>query len=70
LIELDWWQSIDLQGVAITFVPSLHWSNRYLLDKNKTLWGGFVIKSAKHTLYHAGDSGYGKQFSGIGSDLR
>jgi L-ascorbate metabolism protein UlaG (beta-lactamase superfamily) len=66
LIELDWWENIKIKDITITFVPSLHWSNRLGIDKNKALWGGFIINSKAHNIYYAGDSGYGEHFAKIG----
>lgn len=63
-----WYQQYSLtDGLEITFVPSRHWANRGLLDKNTTLWGGFVIKSGDKTIYFGGDSGYGSHFKDIGA---
>lgn len=63
--ELEWWESLMVRGLFITFVPSLHWSKRTPFDTNKALWGGFVIQNENHTLYHAGDTAYGSHFAEI-----
>jgi L-ascorbate metabolism protein UlaG (beta-lactamase superfamily) len=70
LIELDWWEAYRIKDVIITFVPSLHWSNRYLLDKNRTLWGGFVVNNDQCSFYHSGDTAYGEQFAEIGKRFK
>jgi L-ascorbate metabolism protein UlaG (beta-lactamase superfamily) len=58
--EAGWFQKYKTdKQIEIVFVPSCHWSNRGLNDANKTLWGGFIIKSASKTIYFSGDSGYG-----------
>ncbi len=44
--ELDWWESVDLDGVAMEFVPAHHWSRRTLTDTNRSLWGGWVLSTA------------------------
>jgi len=60
IIELDWWQEyIYSTGAKITFVPSRHNSGRGLFDKNKTLWGGFVIKGSAGDVLFMGDTAYG-----------
>ena len=64
--ELDWWESTDVQGVRFDFVPSHHWSRRGFFDTCRHLWGGWVITSKDHKLYHAGDTGYGHFFKEIG----
>lgn len=64
--ELDWWQETSvLKDVPITFVPAKHFSGRGLFDRNKTLWGGFVIESLLHSIYFAGDTGYSPYFHQI-----
>jgi len=63
--ELEWWESLMIGGLFITFVPSLHWSKRTPFDTNKALWGGYVIQNEHHTIYHAGDSAYGPHFAEI-----
>lgn len=64
--ELDWWQEVSLSsGVKVTFVPAKHFSGRGLFDRNKTLWGGFVVETGGYTIYFAGDTGYGSHFKEI-----
>jgi len=66
LIELGWWESTEVEGLEITLVPSRHWSRRYLLDTNRTLWGGFVVRWDEDTVYHAGDTAWFDGFAEIG----
>lgn len=56
----DWHQSVALSDhVRVTFVPLHHWSARGVMDRNKTLWAGFVIDTPAGRIYHVSDSGYG-----------
>lgn len=64
--ELEWWQTVDVGPVRISFVPAQHWSRRGLLDANRTLWGGFVIQGSASTIYHAGDTAWFDAFAEIG----
>jgi len=67
LTEMDWWQDYDRlpNNLRVVFVPARHNSGRGLLDKNKTLWGGFVIESSSGRIYFSGDSAYGKFLADI-----
>ncbi len=73
IIELSWGeaeticlskaQDLDIQ---CTFVPSQHFSGRTPFDKNKTLWGGWVLDFKKlgqpfKKFYFVGDTGYNEQ---------
>jgi len=64
--ELDWWQSIEIAGARVTYVPAQHFSARGLYDRNRCLWGGFVIEVRGAVVYFAGDSGYSPYFAEIG----
>ncbi len=64
--ELDWWDEIAIsENETLIFVPAQHFSSRRIGDRNRSLWGGFVLKSADQIIYFAGDSGYGKHFKEI-----
>lgn len=67
--EFDWWNTEMLDNIEITFTPSRHSGGRGLLDKDKTLWGGWVIKSKGKSVYYSGDGGYGNHFKIIGDKL-
>lgn len=57
---LDWYQSIDFnKSTTIHLMPSQHWSGRKLIDRNKALWGAFVITTPAGNILFAGDTGYG-----------
>lgn len=57
--ELDWWQALELSdSLKVRCVPAQHFSGRGLLDRDATLWGGFVIETPDGNTYFAGDTGY------------
>ncbi|MFL6606057.1 MAG: MBL fold metallo-hydrolase [Steroidobacteraceae bacterium] len=72
--DLDWWQTIELAATSedgesqspataeITLTPAQHWSNRSARNRNRTLWGGFIVGAGGRQVYFAGDTGYGGHF--------
>ncbi|RYG60255.1 MAG: hydrolase [Alphaproteobacteria bacterium] len=57
--ELDWHQSATVNGLQITLIPAVHFSARWLNDRNQTLWGGYNIKSTGKNplnIYLSGDT--------------
>ena len=57
----DWHDRIDLgSSVAVTLVPTRHWSARGLFDRNKALWASFVLETPAGKIYIVCDSGYGE----------
>lgn len=65
--DLDWWETTSIRDrFKVTFVPARHYSMRSPVDKNKTLWGGFVVETGYSKTYFAGDTGFGPHFEKIG----
>jgi L-ascorbate metabolism protein UlaG (beta-lactamase superfamily) len=62
VIEFLWWEEIEIKGSKFTFTPVQHWSARGIADRNKTLLGGWFMNLKTETIYHAGDTGYSKDF--------
>ncbi len=64
--ELDWWQSARLsEDVRVTLVPAQHFSSRTLWDRNRVLWGGFIVSGPSGNIFYSGDTGYGPHFREI-----
>ena len=56
----DWQDRVELgNGLAVTLVPTRHWSARGIFDRNKALWASFVLETPAGKLYIVCDSGYG-----------
>ncbi len=62
----NWWQEYKTADTLFAFTPAQHFSGRSLSDRNHTLWGSWVIKTKKDSLYFSGDSGYFSGFKEIG----
>ncbi len=54
-----------MRGLTVTHVPSRHWGARIFKDSHRG-YGGYVLRSAKHSVYHAGDTAYFAGFREIG----
>jgi L-ascorbate metabolism protein UlaG (beta-lactamase superfamily) len=63
---LEWWDTQVLSDtVKVTVVPAQHFCARALSDRDRTLWGGFVISGPSGNVYFAGDTGWGSHFGKI-----
>jgi L-ascorbate metabolism protein UlaG (beta-lactamase superfamily) len=60
--ELDWWQNVATAGADVTLTPAQHWSSRGPRNRNRTLWGGFIVRASGQQVYFAGDTGYSPHF--------
>lgn len=63
--ELDWWQDASAAPFSITMTPAQHFSARGPFDRNRALWGSFVLTLAGQRVFFGGDSGYGPHFREI-----
>lgn len=71
IIELDWWETCRVPGtdLAITAVPSQHFSGRGLKDGNQTLWSSWAIAARQHNLFFSGDTGLTPEYAEIRARL-
>jgi len=69
IFEFQWWDTMSINDIDITFTPVQHWSARGIFDRNKSLWGGWYFNAHGLNLFHAGDSGYSKDFVDIKNNL-
>lgn len=65
--ELDWWEPAKTSPMPVWAAPAQHFSARGPFDRNRALWGSFVIELKGKRLFFAGDSGYGPHFRDIRS---
>ena len=68
IVELEWWNSHQQGPLEITHVPARHWGARVIKDSHRG-YGGFVLRSGRHSVYHAGDTAYFNGFREIGRRL-
>lgn len=66
IVELDWWEKVQIDDVDIVSTPAQHFSGRSLTDSDETLWSSWVIKNAHSSIYFSGDTGYFDGFKDIG----
>ena len=67
--ELDWWQDAVRGPLHITATPARHFAARTPFDRNRALWGGFMLRHADGRVLFAGDSGAGPHWQEIGVRL-
>jgi len=56
--DFDWWQAQDFGDLRVRFVPAQHNSGRTLADRNRRLWGGWVLEHGGQRFYFSGDTAY------------
>ena len=68
VIRMEWWQTHALGNMEVTMTPAAHWGARFYRDTHRG-YGGYVVRSGSHSLYHSGDTGYFEGFAQIGKRL-
>jgi L-ascorbate metabolism protein UlaG (beta-lactamase superfamily) len=68
VVELGWWEELQLGKTRITATPSKHWGARVIRDMHRG-YGGYVLRSGDHSIYHSGDTAYFDGFAEIGRRL-
>ena len=66
IIELDWGQTAEVNGLELTSTPARHYSGRNPLHGDETLWSSWVIAGPSHKVFFSGDSGYFEGFKATG----
>lgn len=71
--EHMWWDEIiddKINSLKFTFLPANHWTQRTLFDKNKSLWGSWMIQDGDFSIYFGGDTSWGSHFAQIGTEFK
>ncbi|HKA37949.1 MAG TPA: MBL fold metallo-hydrolase, partial [Thermoanaerobaculia bacterium] len=63
--ELDWWDEAKTTPMPVTLTPARHSSARGPLDRDRALWGGFVLRCGGRRIFFAGDTAYAPFFGEI-----
>ncbi len=67
--ELDWWDEITVGPIRIIATPARHFSARTPFDRNRALWGGFLLGTGTGQILFAGDSAAGPHWQAIRARL-
>jgi N-acyl-phosphatidylethanolamine-hydrolysing phospholipase D len=65
VIQSDWWDESTFGELRLTCLPAQHFSGRTLGKRNTTLWCGWALRSAHHSLFFAGDTALHPDFGSI-----
>jgi len=67
--DMDWWDEFEIQErLKIICTPAQHFSGRGTMDRDGTLWCGYLIASPEGNIYFAGDTGYNDRvFKDVGN---
>jgi L-ascorbate metabolism protein UlaG (beta-lactamase superfamily) len=63
--ELDWWQETKTAAASIALTPAQHFSARTPVDRNRALWGGFMLMLDGARIFFAGDTAYASFFRDV-----
>ncbi|HBY05614.1 TPA: hypothetical protein DEG75_01560 [Candidatus Dependentiae bacterium] len=73
--ECMWWDDFSLvhdalkQKLELYFLPAVHWSRRALFDRNRSLWGSWIVRVGEQAVYFAGDTASGEHFKAIAHEF-
>jgi L-ascorbate metabolism protein UlaG (beta-lactamase superfamily) len=68
ITEMNWGDNARIKDQAtITATPARHFSGRSMINRNRTLWSSFVIKTNRHNIFFGADSGWFPGFETIGN---
>jgi L-ascorbate metabolism protein UlaG (beta-lactamase superfamily) len=66
VVALDWWNETKVAGLRLALVPVHHWSARTPWDRNRNLWGAWVIEGSGCKAFFSGDIAYSRDVAEVG----
>ncbi len=63
LFELGWYERATLLGLRFEAVPAIHGMRRPPEPRDSAHWAGWIVRHGSHSLYFAGDTGFGPIFA-------
>ncbi len=66
VVEMDWWEEREREGLRIIAVPMQHWGKRSPFSRNDHLWASWVLIADDFRFYFGGDTGYSPHFRETG----
>ncbi len=57
IVELDWWEHVEVRGIEITATPARHFQGRGVGASLATFWASWAIRGPKHSVWFSGDTG-------------
>ncbi len=70
IVELEWDQEIEAQGVKIKAIHPRHWGKRSPLDEKERGYNSYIISKGGRAVLFAGDTGYSKVFGNAGKEKK
>ena len=70
VIELDWWQKTEIDGLTVTATPAKHWGARIFRDTHRGFGVYVVDDGSGKSVYHSGDTAWFDGFAEIGRRLQ
>lgn len=67
VVELDWWEDWQSDGLTVTALPAIHFSGRGLTDRNRSLWASFALYGGGKRVWFGGDTAMGPVFREVGT---
>ena len=65
IINMAWWEEININGLTIGCTPARHNSGRSLFNRFSSLWASWVFEDEYYRVFESGDTGFDTHFKDI-----